>query len=56
MTDAGAGLLEGILPRHYGELRASLQGLSVREKSDLSRLLMKLRHGVQRKGKAVGGR
>lgn len=56
MTDAGAGLLEGILPRHYGEVRASLQGLSVKEKSDLSKLLTKLRHGVQRKGKAGGGR
>jgi len=56
MTEAGAGVLEGILPRHYGEMRATLQGLSVKEKSDLGRLLTKLRHGVQSKGKAAGGR
>jgi MarR family 2-MHQ and catechol resistance regulon transcriptional repressor len=56
MTGGGAALLEGILPRHYGEVRASLQGLSVREKLDLSKLLTKLRHGVQRKRKAAGGR
>jgi MarR family 2-MHQ and catechol resistance regulon transcriptional repressor len=56
MTDAGAGLLEGLLPRHYGEVRAALRGLSAKEKSDLSRLLTKLRHGVQRTGKAAGGR
>ncbi|MFL6255392.1 MAG: MarR family winged helix-turn-helix transcriptional regulator [Pyrinomonadaceae bacterium] len=47
LTEAGAGLLEEILPRHYGEVRATLRGLSVREKSDLSRLLTKLRHVVQ---------
>lgn len=52
MTDAGVRLLEGILPRHYGEVRDALKGLSVKEKSDLSRLLTKLRHGVQGKGKA----
>lgn len=56
LTEEGAGLLEGILPRHYGEVRAALKGLSVSEKSDMSRLLTKLRRGVQRAGKAVGGR
>jgi MarR family transcriptional regulator, 2-MHQ and catechol-resistance regulon repressor len=56
LTGEGRGLLEGILPRHYGEVRATLKGLSEREKSDMSRLLTKLRRGVQRAGKAAGGR
>jgi MarR family 2-MHQ and catechol resistance regulon transcriptional repressor len=56
LTRAGASLLEGVLPRHYGELRAAMRGLSVKEKSDLSKLLTKLRHGVQREGRAAGGR
>jgi MarR family transcriptional regulator, 2-MHQ and catechol-resistance regulon repressor len=56
LTGEGARLLEGILPRHYEGVRAALEGLSVREKSDLSKLLTKLRRGAQRKGKAAGGR
>lgn len=54
LTGAGEGLLEGILPRHYGEVRAALRGLSDRDKADLSRLLTKLRRGVQRPGRAAG--
>lgn len=56
LTESGARMLEGVLPRHYGEVRAALRGLSLKEKTDLSRLLTKLRRGVQRKGKVAGGR
>lgn len=54
LTKAGEGLLESILPRHYGEVRAALHGLTNSEKADLSRLLTKMRHGVQRLGRAAG--
>jgi MarR family 2-MHQ and catechol resistance regulon transcriptional repressor len=56
LTRAGESLLEGVLPRYYGELRAAMRGLSASEKSEVSRLLTKLRHGVQREGRAAGGR
>lgn len=55
MKEAGAAMLEGILPRHYGELREAMRGLTVREKSDLSKLLTKLRRCVQGAGKITGG-
>lgn len=54
LTEAGKGLLERILPRHYGEVRAALRDISNGEKADLSRLLTKLRRGLQRPGRAAG--
>lgn len=54
LTKAGKGLLERILPRHYGEVRAALRGMSNGEKADLSRLLTKLRRGLQHPGRAAG--
>lgn len=54
LTEAGRGLLERILPRHYGEVRSALRGMSNGEKADLSRLLTKLRRGLQLPGRAAG--
>jgi MarR family 2-MHQ and catechol resistance regulon transcriptional repressor len=48
LTGAGGALLEGMLPRHYGEVRCAMRVISDREKAELSRLLTKLRRGVQR--------
>lgn len=56
LTKAGGALLEGMLPRHYGEIRGALSVISDREKSELSRLLMKLRRGVQRADRSSGER
>jgi MarR family 2-MHQ and catechol resistance regulon transcriptional repressor len=54
LTKAGGALLEGMLPRHYGEVRGALSVISDREKSELSRLLTKLRRGVQRTDRNSG--
>jgi DNA-binding MarR family transcriptional regulator len=56
LTEEGVALLEGMLPRHYGEVRGALSVISDREKSELSRLLMKLRRGVQRTNRGAGER
>jgi MarR family 2-MHQ and catechol resistance regulon transcriptional repressor len=56
LTKAGGALLQGILPRHYCEVRGALSVISDREKSELSRLLTKLRRGVQRANRSAGER
>jgi MarR family 2-MHQ and catechol resistance regulon transcriptional repressor len=56
LTRAGGALLQGMLPRHYGEVRGALSVISDREKSELSRLLTKLRRGVQRANRNAGER
>lgn len=54
LTEAGESLLKGFLPRHYEEVRAALRGVSNKEKTDLSKLLTKLRRSVQRTGRVAG--
>jgi MarR family 2-MHQ and catechol resistance regulon transcriptional repressor len=56
LTAKGGALLEGVLPRHYGEVRAALKVINNVEKAELSRLLTKLRRGVQRTNSGAGER
>jgi MarR family 2-MHQ and catechol resistance regulon transcriptional repressor len=44
LTAAGRGFLEEFLPGHYAHARALLRGLTNKDKLELSRLLLKLRH------------
>jgi DNA-binding MarR family transcriptional regulator len=48
ITPSGEQLLERILPDHYRYVRRSLSGLSAPEKTELARLLKKMRYSVQR--------
>jgi DNA-binding MarR family transcriptional regulator len=56
LTKAGGALLKGMLPRHYGEVSRALSVISDKEKSELSRLLTKLRRGVQLTNQSAGER
>lgn len=48
LTSAGRGFLDEFLPGHYSRVRALLRGLTNRDKLELSRLLLKLRHAFLR--------
>lgn len=48
ITPAGDRLLERILPEHYRFIRQSMCGLTTTEKSELARLLKKMRYSLQR--------
>ena len=44
LTTEGRGFLDEFLPGHYAHVRVLLRGLTNKDKLDLSRLLLKLRH------------
>lgn len=46
LTRGGRGLLDKILPGHYGRVRELLKGVSNKDKQTLSKLLTMLRHNV----------
>jgi DNA-binding MarR family transcriptional regulator len=48
LSPAGLALLDRILPPHFERVAALMQGLSPEERKDLSRLLAKVRAGVDR--------
>jgi MarR family transcriptional regulator, 2-MHQ and catechol-resistance regulon repressor len=48
ITTKGSRLLEAILPAHYARMREMLKGLSDKDKTLLSNLLTRLRHGTQK--------
>ena len=48
LTAAGTQFLEDFLPGHYARVRALLRGMGNKDKAELSRLLLKLRHAFLR--------
>ena len=47
LTKAGQAFLKSILPTHYARVREMFRGMSVKDKTALSKLLVKLRHNTQ---------
>jgi|SRR5207253_3299792 len=47
LTKAGQNFLESILPAHYARVREMFRGMSIKDKTALSKLLVKLRHNAQ---------
>jgi MarR family 2-MHQ and catechol resistance regulon transcriptional repressor len=47
LTKTGEKLLESMLPAHYARVREMLKGVSNKDKANLSKLLMKLRHNAE---------
>ncbi len=47
LTKTGRNFLDSILPAHYARVREMFRGISVKDKSALSKLLIKLRRNTQ---------